>query len=68
MLLLTMSEDPEPSHSQEVDSSDLFAVRKAKLDRMREAGTDPFSANCPQSHTSEQAKALLPEELEEGPR
>ncbi len=67
MLLLTMSEDPEPSQSQEVDSSDLFAVRKAKLDRMREAGTDPFSANCPQSHTSEQAKALLPEELEEGP-
>ena len=67
MLLLTMSEDPEPSQSQEVNSSDLFAVRKAKLDRMREAGTDPFSANCPQSHTTEQAKALLPEELEEGP-
>ena len=62
-----MSEDPEPSQSQEVDPSDLFAVRKAKLDRMREAGTDPFSANCPQSHTSEQAKTLLPEELAEGP-
>ena len=62
-----MSETQEPNDSTDIETSDLFAVRKAKLDSLRESGADPFSANCLQSHTSEQAKALLPEEDEEGP-
>jgi|TARA_B110000438_G_scaffold32722_1_gene32375 lysyl-tRNA synthetase class 2 len=62
-----MSETQEPNDSTDIETSDLFAVRKAKLDSLRESGADPFSANCHQSHTSEQAKALLPEEDEEGP-
>ncbi|MBT6850488.1 MAG: lysine--tRNA ligase, partial [Opitutae bacterium] len=62
-----MSETKEPSDLTDIETSDLFAVRKAKLDSLRESGSDPFSANCHQSHTSEQAKALLPEADEEGP-
>ena len=49
------------------ETHDLFAVRKAKLDAMLESGDDPFGANVEQSHTSTQAKALLPEDEEEGP-
>ncbi|MBU61880.1 MAG: lysine--tRNA ligase [Opitutae bacterium] len=62
-----MSETQEPNDSTDIETSDLFAVRKAKLDSLREAGANPYSANFLQSHTSEQAKALLPEEDEEGP-
>ena len=62
-----MSEAQQPNDSQEVDSSDLFAVRKAKLDALLEAGANPFAATCTQTHTSSQAKALLPEDAEEGP-
>ena len=49
------------------DTHDLFAVRKAKLDALRDVGEDPFASNCDQSHTSIQAKSLLPEDEEEGP-
>tara|TARA_Y100000588_G_scaffold9358_2_gene10443 strand:+ start:15694 stop:17157 length:1464 start_codon:yes stop_codon:yes gene_type:complete len=55
------------SESTTEDTSDLFAVRKTKLDALREQGQNPFADNCDQSHTSVQAKALLPEEEEEGP-
>lgn len=37
------------------NTSDLFAVRKNKLEQMRSEGFDPFRQNCPQSHTSQQA-------------
>ncbi|MBG30402.1 MAG: lysine--tRNA ligase [Opitutae bacterium] len=51
----------------EEETHDLFAVRKAKLDAMLESGQDPFLANVEQTHTSTQAKELLPEDEEEGP-
>ena len=50
-----------------LDGSDQFAVRQEKLNRLRENGLDPFRANWEQSHTSSEAQALLPEEMEEGP-
>ena len=56
-----MTETPEE------ETHDLFAVRKAKLDAMLESGQDPFLANVEQTHTSTQAKELLPEDEEEGP-
>jgi len=40
------------------NTHDLFAVRKGKLDNMREEGFDPFRANWDQTHTSKSAKAL----------
>lgn len=40
------------------NTHDLFAVRKGKLDKLREEGIDPFRANWDQSHTSITAKAL----------
>lgn len=55
---------------QPVETSDLYAVRKAKLEELRAAGNDPFAHNWAQTHTSAEAKALhdpeRPEE-EEGP-
>ena len=65
-----MSEDKQstkPKQDTPLDGSDQVAVRQAKLDLMRENGFDPFSSNWEQSHTSLQARALLPEEDEEGP-
>ena len=50
-----------------MDGSDQVAVRQAKLDQMRENGFDPFRANWEQTHTSEKAIGLLPEDQEEGP-
>lgn len=44
-----------------IETSDLFAVRKGKLDEMRAEGQDPFRENWPQAHTSEEAKALYVE-------
>ena len=55
------------SQNKDIDTSDQFAVRVSKLEAMRENGFDPYRANCEQSHTSEQAKALFPEGAEEGP-
>lgn len=51
---------------QPIDTSDLYAVRRAKLDALRADGKDPFAANCPQTQTAEQARALYQENLPEG--
>ncbi len=40
------------------NTHDLFAVRKGKLDKLRDEGIDPFRQNWVQSHTSTTAKAL----------
>ncbi|MDR2807019.1 MAG: lysine--tRNA ligase [Puniceicoccales bacterium] len=37
------------------NTSDIFAVRKAKLAQMRANGCDPFQNNCLQAHTSAEA-------------
>lgn len=47
-------------------SHDLFAVRKAKLEAMRENGFDPFRANWNQTHTSKTAIESYDNSLEEG--
>ena len=47
-------------------SHDLFAVRKAKLEAMRENGFDPFRANWAQTHTSKTAIESYDNSLEEG--
>ena len=64
-----MSQDQpqQPASSPALDGSDQFAVRQAKLDHLRESGNDPYRSNWDQSHTSSEALALLPEDLEEGP-
>ncbi len=49
------------------DSSDLRAVRLARLQELRAAGHDPFTANWPQTHTSAQALKLYVEGQEFGP-
>jgi len=53
--------------SQPIDTSNLYAVRLAKLEALEAAQADPFMANWPQAHTSSQAIALLPLDVEEGP-
>jgi lysyl-tRNA synthetase class 2 len=58
---------PEKEKNQSLDGSDQVAVRKDKLDKMRESGIDPFRANWDQTHVSKEAVALLPEEEETGP-
>lgn len=57
----------QPTSKQALDGSDQFAVRQAKLEHLRDCGNDPFSSNWEQSHTSVEALALLPEQVEEGP-
>ena len=57
----------KPKEETPMDGSDQVAVRQAKLDQMRENGFDPFRANWEQTHTSEEAIGLLPEDQEEGP-
>ncbi|MCC5806115.1 MAG: lysine--tRNA ligase [Opitutales bacterium] len=52
---------------EKIDTSDLFAVRKAKLADLRAAGEDPFANNWEQAHTSAEALAQLQEDAEEGP-
>lgn len=47
-----------------IDTSDLYAVRVAKLEEMRRAGHDPFRANCAQTHTSAEVVALLGQQEE----
>ncbi|MDR2629079.1 MAG: lysine--tRNA ligase [Puniceicoccales bacterium] len=46
---------------KKIDGSDVYAVRKAKLEDMRRNGFDPFGQNFPQKHTSEEAKRLYVE-------
>ena len=65
-----MSKDRQnnnPKQDKPLDGSDQVAVRQAKLDQMRENGSDPFRANWDQTHTSIQAQALLTEDMEDGP-
>ena len=51
------------SNNTSDNSHDLFAVRLAKLNKLREEGIDPFRQNWNQTHTSTTAKALYkPEE------
>jgi lysyl-tRNA synthetase, class II len=45
-----------------VETSDLFAVRRAKLDAWRALGRDPFAANWQQTHTSAEALAAAPDD------
>ncbi|NBD38317.1 MAG: lysine--tRNA ligase [Verrucomicrobia bacterium] len=52
---------------QEMDTSDQFAVRKAKLADLRAEGIDPFRNNWEPTHTSSEAVAAYPEGAEEGP-
>ena len=60
--------NPEKTHSkQNLDGSDQVAVRREKLDRIREEGIDPFRMNWVQSHVSSQAVSLLQDEDETGP-
>lgn len=40
------------------NTHDLFAVRKGKLDKLRDEGIDPFRQNWEQTHTSASARAL----------
>lgn len=47
------------------NTSDLFAVRKSKLEQMRENGFDPFRKNCLQTHTSKQALEMFDESSEQ---
>jgi lysyl-tRNA synthetase class 2 len=42
------------SPNNDFNTSDIFAVRKAKLAQMRAQGPDPFRQNCQQTHTSSQ--------------
>ncbi|MDR1173756.1 MAG: hypothetical protein LBK24_03115, partial [Puniceicoccales bacterium] len=43
---------------KKIDGSDVYAIRKTKLDDMRRNGFDPFGQNFPKKHTSEEAKRL----------
>jgi lysyl-tRNA synthetase class 2 len=52
---------------QTIDTSDQFAVRKAKLEEMRGKGTDPFAANWEQTHASAQAIGAWIEDEENSP-
>ncbi len=58
---------PEKEKSKSLDGSDQVAVRKDKLDRMREMGIDPFRSNWDQTHVSIEAVSLLQEDEELGP-
>jgi lysyl-tRNA synthetase class 2 len=40
--------------NNDLHTSNIFAVRKMKLDQMRIQGFDPFRQNCSQTHTSTQ--------------
>lgn len=52
---------------QSINTSDQFAVRRAKLEEMRQGGFDPFQANWPQTHTSVEAQDLFQEGEEDSP-
>jgi len=54
-------------NERDIDTSDQFAVRKAKLDELREKGIDPFKANWDQSQTSSQAIDMWTEDEENSP-
>lgn len=53
--------------SSVVETSDLYAVRMAKLEAMRKGGFDPFGANWDQEQTSAQAIGLYDEQTDSSP-
>lgn len=55
------------SEKEPDNTSDLYAVRLKKLQDMRARGYDPFRANCEQTHSSAQARALYTGKEEKGP-
>ena len=55
------------SEKEPDNTSNLYAVRLKKLEDMRAQGYDPFRANCEQTHSSAQARALYTGKEEEGP-
>lgn len=57
----------QPTDPQEDNSHDLYAVRMEKLSKLVEAGSNPFFANCEQTHTSAQVPGLFDESTESGP-
>lgn len=44
------------------NTSDIFAVRNQKLEKLRQAGLDPYCQNCEQCQTAAEAAALLGDE------
>lgn len=52
---------------QDIETSDQFAVRKAKLAELRSAGLDPFRENWEQQHTSAEALSAWIEDEEKSP-
>ncbi|HQU09562.1 MAG TPA: OB-fold nucleic acid binding domain-containing protein, partial [Opitutales bacterium] len=65
---MTTQASNDSSIGQTVDNtSDLIAVRRAKLEAMRADGFDPFRKNWEQTHFSRQAIALFDEATEAGP-
>jgi len=45
------------------NTHDLYAVRVQKLEKLREAGRNPFAANCAQTHSSTEAVACYRDDL-----
>lgn len=54
-----MSEQPKPKPG--ADTSDLYAVRLEKLEKLRAEGRDPFLNKGQQTHSSAEAKGLYEE-------
>jgi lysyl-tRNA synthetase class 2 len=52
---------------QEIDTSDQFAVRKAKLEELRGRGIDPFHKNWDQSHSTARALEAWIEDEDNSP-
>lgn len=52
---------------QQIETSDQFAVRQAKLEELRGRGIDPFRSNWEQTHTSAEAIAAWIEDEENSP-
>lgn len=52
---------------QHIETSDQFAVRKAKLDEMRQGGYDPFQMNWEQTHDTGSAIGAWTEDEENSP-
>lgn len=50
------------------NTSDLFTVREQKLKDLKANGSNPFVANCEQTHTATQAKAVYCEDEAQSPQ
>ena len=55
------------SRNEPDNTSDLYAVRLQKLQEMRKGGYDPFQANCEQTYSSAQARALYTDNEDDSP-